>query len=1047
MSLAKLTPPSAARLVPRERLFDRLDAARPQRLVWISAPAGSGKTSLATSWIAARNLRPLWYRIDADDADPATFFHYLARFAARPGLELPALTPEYLPGLPTFARRFCRVLFEATPTPFVLALDNYQEIAADSPLQGLIAILADELPPGAVLLAMSRLGPPPPLARVFSQGTVLGWEDLRFSAHETRQLVESLGGGDAAAVQAATHGWAAGIVLGAHTVDGPGGAIDAQHTPQAVFDFITSEFFDRLSPERRDFLIQVGMLPVVTPSLCAAITGGTSGMDCLAELERERLFVTLHVQAEPAYEFHPLFHAFLRRRAEAHPDAAARAECARRAGIALEQAGNLGLAADILGRAGEWGELARLTCVHAPALLASGQFASVLGWIQRLPADIRAGSPWLLFWAASCRMMLDPSAARADFERAYTLFRATDDLAGRWLCWAGIAETFVFGWDSLTGFDPWIAELETLLAGHRGFPTPEVEARALAGGVALMFRRPDHPLLSIWAERALALIRARQALPFTATLAHFAGFYYMWRGHTQALDAVLDAAHAVDVPMPPLGSILLGLLELVSANFRGDTPAVEAAFSATLAIATEHGVHVMDAPLIQNAGLAALARGDAERLHELIRMAQPVLLPGRWLETSLQEYLEAGLALLRGDPVKARAGTHRSIALISGQGMPLLIAHTGLFQAHLDILEGRRQAARATLRALLEEARAARCDLYVAAARLTEAHIDLDEGHTTTATEALREALAIGAHWGYGHLFLYSAPEAEGRLCAFALEADIEPCYVRRLIQTRGLLPPENAGECWPWPVRVFTLGSFRLVLGGETVHQAGKPQKRPLELLKALVAQKPSGTTGLSLAALLWPDAEGAALKKTLEITLHRLRKRLGRDDAVLLHEGRIALNPRVCWVDLWDFDEAVERAMTALRCVHPDTKSIERESAHALRRYAGGFLATDEEAAWLLPARDRARSRFQRLVGDLGRHYEQVEHWEAATELYRRALEQDNLNEFLYRRLIFSLQRQARHAEALGVFRRCRELLSIVLGVAPSAETEALIRQSRQD
>lgn len=1045
MSLAKLTPPSAARLVPRERLFVRLDAARPRQLVWIAAPAGAGKTSLATSWIAARGLRPVWYRLDADDTDPATFFHYLARFAAEQGVELPALTPEYLPGLATFARRFFRQLFEALPMPFALALDNYQEIAAESPLHGLIALLAEELPSGAVLLTMSRLGPSPPLARAFAQGTVLGWEDLRFTDEETARLIAALGGGDAAAAQAATHGWAAGIVLGAHAMGGPGRAIDAEHTPQMVFDFIASEYFDRLPAERRDFLLQVGMLPVVTGALCADITGDTEGMIWLAELERERLFVTLHAQVDTAYAFHPLFHAFLCRRVEERLDAAGRVELARRVALALERAGSLHVAADVWTWAGEWEALGRLVCAHAPSLLASGQFAVVLEWLRSIPDAMRQSSPWLTYWAAACRVMIDPAAARADFESAFALFKTDDDLPGQWLCWAGIAETFVFGWDSLAGFDPWIAQLEFLLARQRAFPSVEVEARVLAGGVGLLFRRPDHPLLTIWAERALTLIRSRQAKSHAAMLAHYAGFYHMWRGHTQALDAVLEAVRAEGAAMPPLGRILMGMLELVSANFRGDTAGVESLFASTLAVATEHGVHVMDVPLIQNAGLAALARGDADRLDALIDMARPGLFTGRWLESSCQEYLEGGLALLRGDVAQARAHARNAFALITDQGMPLLELHVRLFLAHLDILEGRGAAADAGLEAILNQAREARCDLYVAATLLTRARIRLDAGNDATAAEMLREALAIGALWGYGHLFLYAAPEAESRLCAFALEADIEPCYVRRLIQARGLCPPKNAGECWPWPVRVFTFGGFRLVRDGEEVRQTGKPQKRPLELLKALAAQGPAGTVGLSLAALLWPDADSAGLKKTLEITLHRLRKLLGRDDAVLLHEGRIALNPQVCWVDLWAFEQSASRTTTALRNTSPDAVAIERESSLALRLYAGCFLATDEEAAWLLPARDRAMSRFQRLVADLGQHHEQAGRWEAAAELYRRGLEQDNLNEFLYRRLIFCLQRQERHAEALSVYRRCRELLSIVLGVTPSAATESLIQNSR--
>lgn len=1047
MSLAKLTPPSATGLMPRERLFARLDDALERRLAWIAASAGAGKTSLAASWLAARGLKPLWYRVDADDADPANFFHYLAAAAGNLGVDLPPLTPEYLPGLPTFSRRFFRTLFMSLTAPFVLVLDNYQETPLDAPLHPLLGILAEELPPGGCLLVISRLAPPQALARAFANGTVLGYDDLRFTEAETGALLRLLGVGDADKVHADTDGWAVGIVLTARATGIRTGFADVvKRPPQAVFDFIAAEFFDALPMEWRAFLLRVGVCPVVTERFCQALAGNSSGLAWLAELHREHLFVTLQAQGERVYEFHPLLRAFLRQRMETELDAAERVEAWRRGAAVLEQAGTIESAAEAWAQAGDWAELGRLVCTHAAVSLATGRQAMVLGWIERLPDVVREASPWLVFWAAACRMMSDPAVARTDFERAYATFKAIGDLSGQWLCWAAVAETFLLGWDSLAGLDRWIEELESLLSLHRDFPSLEVEARVLAGAVALAFRRPDHPLLPGWAERALALIRSRQALPHTAMLAHFAGVYHMWRGHTHMMDAVLEVVRVVDAPMTPLARLLISMLDLVSANFQGDAARLEAVFASAMAIAREHGVHVLDVPLIQNAGLAALARGDTERLDTLIRMAQPGLLPGRWLEASAQTYLETGLALLQGDVASAQAGANKAYGLVSMGGIPHWVTHQRLFAAHLALLEGKECDIAGELESLLAEARGMGCDLYVAVALLTLARVHLADGDRAKAAEALREGLAIGARWGYGHLFLYAAPVVESRLCALALEAGIEPCYVRRLISQRGLLPPEDAGECWPWPVRLFTLGGFRLVRAGEELRTVGKPQKKPLELLKALVAQGTAGAVAQKLAALVWPDADGANLKKTLEITLHRLRKLLGDDDAVLLREGRLALNADQCWVDLWAFERAADRAVACLHAPVPDPIEIERASAHALRLFAGPFLAAEEEASWLLPSRDRALSRFQRLIADLGRCHEQSGRWDAAADLYRHGIEQDNLNEFLYRRLIFCLQKQGRHAEALGVYRRCRELLSIVLGVAPSAETNTLIQLSRE-
>jgi len=91
----------------------------------------------------------------------------------------------------------------------------------------------------------------------------------------------------------------------------------------------------------------------------------------------------------------------------------------------------------------------------------------------------------------------------------------------------------------------------------------------------------------------------------------------------------------------------------------------------------------------------------------------------------------------------------------------------------------------------------------------------------------------------------------------------------------------------------------------------------------------------------------------------------------------------------------------------------------------------------------RDRVKSRYLRLVRALGTRLEQVGQWGMAIEIYERALEVDNLTESLYRQLMLCHQQLGEHAEVLRVHRRCRELLSIVLGLAPSERTET-VRQA---
>src|SRR5215813_8444677 len=115
VSLAKTTRPSLTGILPRERLYAMLDAARIRRVVWITGPPGCGKTTLVASYLEQRGLPSLWYQVDEGDQDAASFFYYLSLAAREPGGDatpgLPQLTPEYHAAIAPFARRYFQALF------------------------------------------------------------------------------------------------------------------------------------------------------------------------------------------------------------------------------------------------------------------------------------------------------------------------------------------------------------------------------------------------------------------------------------------------------------------------------------------------------------------------------------------------------------------------------------------------------------------------------------------------------------------------------------------------------------------------------------------------------------------------------------------------------------------------------------------------------------------------------------------------------------------------------------------------------------------------
>ena len=293
---------------------------------------------------------------------------------------------------------------------------------------------------------------------------------------------------------------------------------------------------------------------------------------------------------------------------------------------------------------------------------------------------------------------------------------------------------------------------------------------------------------------------------------------------------------------------------------------------------------------------------------------------------------------------------------------------------------------------------------------------------------------------------LARARDAIACLCERALANDIEPDFVRRLIAVQQLDPPEDAGPSWPWPVRIRTLGGFELEIRGERYTPAHKTQDKPLELLKLLVTAQVLGRDSVDkvwVAERLWPDADTANGRKSLDMTVSRLRRLLSDDAALLSPEGRLQLSPRHVWTDVAPLLRALSR-VGQRRDDHASgrpsaTAAAAGDVAAVLDLYRGPFLADEDPPPWLIAGREAvtAAVRAALLTADTvlaGREDARL------IPAIERAFAADPTSEDLARALMRAHARQGHHSEGLTVYRRVREMLSIVLGVAPSTETERL-------
>jgi LuxR family maltose regulon positive regulatory protein len=438
----------------------------------------------------------------------------------------------------------------------------------------------------------------------------------------------------------------------------------------------------------------------------------------------------------------------------------------------------------------------------------------------------------------------------------------------------------------------------------------------------------------------------------------------------------------------------------------------------------------------------ALPRGDIQAARAAIERAEALLDPVRLGELVQLELAKTRLAHMRGEADSALH--HASRALRLGQELkmpPTTLSAYALNEALARCLGEDFEGARKTLQDLVGLLTAGYADEVHAMLQGIDAYLAVRD-KLPDARQRL-EALWRGLRERRSYDLFDGLPEFGARLCVLALERDIETDFVRSLISKRQLAPPDHAPASWPWALRIQAFGGFALWRDGEPLATAGKAQRKPLALLQALVAhgafEDGSGVEVARLVELLWPDVEAADPRSSFEVTLSRLRKWLGVDQALKLSNGRLSLNPRLVWCDVAAFEHTCTALHRAL-LPHADASHLPALLNQLGPLYAGKLFGSAALEPWQVLARERQAMRFTRLVREAGLHLETRQRWNEALDLYETGLLQDLLAEPLHLALIRCQLALGRKAEARRAIERCVAVLNAELGLAPGAEIREL-------
>jgi DNA-binding SARP family transcriptional activator len=1050
--LAKTTRPTSVTAITRPRLFKRLDPLQRRPVIWVWAPPGAGKTILIASYIASRKRNHLWFQVDEGDSDLSSFFYFLGLAAPKRRRPMPLLTPEYRQNVAIFTRNFFRELFNRLRTPFTLVFDNYQEVPIESALNEMMPLALAELPKEGRAIFLSRNEPPPSFAKLRADQALelLQYSELRFTEQEATKLIRKLSPGqlsrdDISDLCKYADGWAAALVLSLgqtrHQSEKP---TPSSESSEVLFDYFAGEVFKRADIQTQEVLCQAAFFPKITTSMAVQQSGCPAAGQIIARLHRQDLFTTKLPGASPSYEFHPLFRDFLLVQASKLFSPEQVNDIRVRSARVLQKAGQVEAAAPLLRDSEAWPELTELICKQAPVLIAQCRVETVDQWIRGIPDAWVDDTPWLLLWRGASRFMSWPDDCCRDCEKALAAFRKRRDAAGVYLAWSIIINAYEFN-AAQEQLGHWIGVFDELRLEFPNFPSLEVEMRvAQAAAESLACIQPLHHEVEYWINRAVELSQQQGDLLLQAMSAFTWWRYYWESGDHLKAGLIVDSMIRLleDDRVPPAISIVAGFTVAAQQYLRAD-PDCRQTITELLRKGSELGVPYSLKNLLHTVGLAsALSDGDTaiakNWLQEDKEGLRSVVPAQRFqsLWTVVWYGLQCGhidqLRVLLFDLFDVKDNLRGSFWEWLAEVLIAKIYHRlgepAKTEIHLDkalTLAGYR-----------------RSPYMEFTTRLAQAEIYFDKGREPEGVEMLRIAMALGKAGNYVTSEIW-IPAVMAKLCARALEVGIEVDYVRMLVRKRNLVPEEPPLdiEAWPWPIQIYTLGQFEVLKDDQPLRFAHKVQRKPLALLKTIIALGAQKVREEILLDTLWPDSDGDAARFALNSALHRLRTLLGHEETIIRRDNEVTLNTRRCWLDFVAVERLLEKAEAIL---DHDEKTVTAKIDlinRAAKFYQGPFLGDDPESSLGNRRSDRLRRRLVRLLIRVGQHWESLERLPDAIQSYEEALRIDPCAEDICRQLMTAYHRLGRPSEVSTTYRSCRQALETYVGTHPSAETDRLL------
>jgi len=1055
-SVAKLAAPRAIQILRRARVLKQIDRSLRSGMCWLAAPAGYGKTTALVDYLRSTAAPHVWFRIDEGDQDIARFFHYLARSlpSAEAAASMPVFGVEYAEQPKQFARLFFRAYFAQLKPNTILVLDDIH--CADTPdFRSILAVMLRELPDTLRCACLSRTLPQEELSDLALRGqlAVIDQSALEFSDKEARSLVKLRMKRAAASMDVTpARGWAVGLVLLAErgTSVRPSAGEDPAGSKHALFDVLGRHFFYTLPADDQDMLLKLNLLPEISADLADAMIGSREAGRLLERLYQRQLLITCTESSGNHFQLHDLLRDFLDTRLAQRFSKDEQARLREKAALVLSEAARPDEAIPVALQAEAWALARDLILSRAEPVLAQGRRATFIEWCEKLPpSEMNA---WLLYWLGVAHMPDDVAAERW-LSQAWESFEEAGDLRGQSLTVSRAVLVKTGSWRTYEGLSTWTRRASTIL--ERGLPElPAEEVLLVRIGMmrALNFaddyysNNPAGQLLETQLlERlsrhprddpsGLRLLASESLIEHSVTTMRADLF-------ANAVDSVVEDLRDPDVLPWVLGMWLVAFGAKSGRYFpysrRGFPYAsAEEALRAAIAIGERESLRSVEFGGLYHLQMQMKFRNDFAEFNQLVTRLAEIADSRFTTQVAVVADCHAAMHARQGNFVQAYRDCERFMAAIEAANEPMIERWPHYITKYQVLVADRRPREAMELLAdllpRLDGGAHKRTQLCILAAAALEAKWNNDPRYA----DHLRELLT-GLRVANWPMILLNLPELLAGLLADALDHGIEVEFCQSTIRERRLLPPSRRPARWPWPLKVYVLGGFRLERNGAALDLGAKPPTRALDILRSLAISKDHTCALENLQDSLWPDLDGDQAKAACEQALHRLRKLLGQADLVVQREGKIRLPSDRVWVDLAEWETRLKHALSSNAHVQAARPELER----LFLEFPGPLLPNERPAAWLLPVAERVRGQFIDLAGHVSRQCEVQGDAATARGSYLRALEFYPDSARIYRGLIQGRLAQGDVAGAIADYSRYERTVRATIDGVPSPAIRALIQ-----